>query len=50
MCDGFISLSCEMLMWLVIISGCKVWDLGQDRMEWFLYLLCTILDYKNLKL
>ena len=27
MCDKFISLSSEMLMWLVIISGCKVWDL-----------------------
>ena len=36
MCDRFISLSSEMLMWLVIISGCKVWDLRQDRMECFL--------------
>ena len=36
MCDRFISLSSEMLMWLVIISGCKVWDLRQDWMECFL--------------
>jgi len=41
-CDRFISLSSEMLMWLVIISGCKVWDLRQDQFFFFL-----IYVYKN---
>ena len=31
MCDRFISFSSEMLTWLVIINGCKVWDLRQDH-------------------
>ena len=42
MCDRFISLSCEMLMWLVIISGCKVWDLRQDHGMFSLFKMAKV--------